>query len=102
MQSAANDIINSMPKQLASIVGPVHALPFAIQCHHATLHWLAQARGAVRYGPAGPAISRPVGEDIYGDTLSNARGVRFGQHAQRCRPVVDHRVLAVWDLRHDL
>ena len=33
-----------MPKPLASIVGPIHDLPFAIQCHHATLYWLAQAQ----------------------------------------------------------
>jgi hypothetical protein len=32
-----------MPKPLASIMGPIHDLPFAIQCHHATLYWLAQA-----------------------------------------------------------
>jgi hypothetical protein len=93
-----------MPKPLASIVGPIHDLPFAIRCHHATLYWLAQAQFEAPFVTVRPGQPYDVlvGEDIYGDTLWSARAVRFGQHVQRCGPVVDHGVLAVRDLRHDL
>jgi hypothetical protein len=62
---------------LASIVGPMHDLPFAIQCHHATLHWLAQAQFEAPFVTVRPGqpYGVLVGEDIYGDTLSNARAV---------------------------
>ena len=65
---------------MASIVGPIHDLPYAIQCHHATLYWIAQAQFEAPFVTVRPgqAYDVLVGQDIYGDTLSNTRGVRFG------------------------
>jgi hypothetical protein len=104
IQFAANRIIDSMSKPLASNRGPIHDLPFVIQCHHATLYWLAQAQFEAPFITVRPGqpYGVLVGEDIYGDTLSNARAVLLRQHVQRCGPVVDHGVLAVRDLRYNV
>lgn len=58
-------------------MGPIHDLRFAIQCHHATRYWLAQAQFEAPFVTvrSGQPYDVPVGKDIYGDTLSNARAV---------------------------